>query len=107
MGAALLALTGALAAACFVKAFGVTFLGHWRGHHNPNVHEVGWPMRIGMMLAALTCLGLGVLPTLFIEWMDVISEQLVGRQDCNLSNRDSGGCGLLPLHTKGHLTQAR
>ncbi|MDO9287421.1 MAG: hydrogenase 4 subunit B [Thermodesulfovibrionales bacterium] len=78
MGAALLALTGALAAACFVKAFGVTFLGHWRGHHNPNVHEVGWPMRIGMMLAALTCLGLGVLPTLFIEWMDVISEQLVG-----------------------------
>ncbi len=35
MGAALLALTGALAAACFVKAFGVTFLGHWRGHHKP------------------------------------------------------------------------
>jgi len=35
LGAALLALTGALAAACFVKAFGVTFLGHWRGHHNP------------------------------------------------------------------------
>ena len=33
LGAALLALTGALAAACFVKAFGVTFLGHWRGHH--------------------------------------------------------------------------
>ena len=31
LGAALLALTGALAAACFVKAFGVTFLGHWRG----------------------------------------------------------------------------
>ena len=34
MGAALLALTGALAAACFVKAFGVTFLGHWRGPRN-------------------------------------------------------------------------
>ena len=39
LGAALLALTGALAAACFVKAFGVTFLGHWRGHHKPHVHE--------------------------------------------------------------------
>ncbi len=34
LGAALLALTSALAAACFVKAFGVTFLGHRRGHHH-------------------------------------------------------------------------
>lgn len=78
MGAALLALTGALAAACFVKAFGVTFLGHWRGVHRPQAHEVGWFMRVGMILAALTCLGLGVLPTLFIEWMDILAEQLVG-----------------------------
>lgn len=78
MGAALLALTGALAAACFVKAFGVTFLGHWRGPHKPDVHEAGWTMRIGMMLSALTCLALGVLPTVFIDWMDVLSEQLVG-----------------------------
>jgi formate hydrogenlyase subunit 3/multisubunit Na+/H+ antiporter MnhD subunit len=78
LGAALLALTGALAAACFVKAFGVTFLGHWRGHHMPRVHEANWPMRTGMILAALTCLVLGVLPTFFIDWMDIIPEQLVG-----------------------------
>jgi len=78
MGAALLALTGALAAACFVKAFGVTFLGHWRGHHNPNIKEADWPMRIGMLLSALTCLGLGILPTFVIDWMDALSEQLVG-----------------------------
>jgi NADH:ubiquinone oxidoreductase subunit 5 (subunit L)/multisubunit Na+/H+ antiporter MnhA subunit len=74
----LLALTGALAAACFVKAFGVTFLGHWRGHHNPKVHEVDWSMRIGMLLAALTCFGLGILPSVFIDWMDIIAEQLIG-----------------------------
>jgi hydrogenase-4 component B len=78
LGAALLALTGALAAACFVKAFGVTFLGHWRGHHNPKVHEVDWSMRIGMLLAALTCFGLGILPSVFIDWMDIIAEQLIG-----------------------------
>lgn len=78
LGAALLALTGALAAACFVKAFGVTFLGHWRGHHMPRVHEADWFMRSGMILAALTCLLLGVLPTFFIDWMDIIPEQLVG-----------------------------
>jgi NADH:ubiquinone oxidoreductase subunit 5 (subunit L)/multisubunit Na+/H+ antiporter MnhA subunit len=79
MGAALLALTGALAAACFVKAFGVTFLGHWRGHQAPHtIHEANWPMRIGMILTALACLMLGVLPTMFIEWMDVLAEQYVG-----------------------------
>ncbi len=78
LGAALLALTGALAAACFVKAFGVTFLGHWRGHHNPSVHEANWPMRFGMIMAALTCLLLGILPAMFIGWMDTLSAQLVG-----------------------------
>ncbi|MBI5683400.1 MAG: hydrogenase 4 subunit B, partial [Deltaproteobacteria bacterium] len=56
LGAAILALAAALAAACFVKVFGVTFLGHWRGHHNPPLHppvykggegglEVDWFMR--------------------------------------------------------------
>jgi NADH:ubiquinone oxidoreductase subunit 5 (subunit L)/multisubunit Na+/H+ antiporter MnhA subunit len=78
LGAALLALTSALAAACFVKAFGVTFLGHRRGHHHGRVHEAGWSMRIGMLLAALTCLGLGVFPTIVIQWMDPLAEDLVG-----------------------------
>ncbi len=77
LGAALLALTSALAAACFVKAFGVTFLGHHRGRHQGRIHEAGWSMRIGMLLAALTCLGLGVLPTFMIKWMDPIAEKLV------------------------------
>jgi len=35
-------------------------------------------MRIGMMMAAATCLLLGILPTLFIGWMDTIPVQLVG-----------------------------
>ncbi len=79
IGAALLALTGALAAACFVKAFGVTFLGHWRGHNSVHrVHEAGWFMRTGMMLAALTCFLLGILPTYVIRWMDALTERLVG-----------------------------
>jgi hydrogenase-4 component B len=78
LGAALLALTSALAAACFVKAFGVTFLGHPRGHHHGHIHEADWSMRIGMLLAALTCLALGVLPTIMIRWMDPLAEELVG-----------------------------
>ena len=78
MGAALLALTGALAAACFVKAFGVTFLGHWRGHQRPNVREADWSMRLGMIMAAFACLCLGIFPTLVIEWLDTIPQQLLG-----------------------------
>ena len=79
MGAALLALTGALAAACFVKAFGVTFLGHWRGHTSiQGVHEVDWHMRAGMFLAAITCFCLGIFPTVVINWMDILAEKLVG-----------------------------
>ncbi len=77
LGAALLALTSALAAACFVKAYGVTFLGHQRGHRHGTVHEVRWSMRIGMLLAGLTCLVLGVLPTFMINWMDPLAQDLV------------------------------
>lgn len=78
LGSALLALTSALAAACFVKAFGVTFLGHQRGHTHHRIQEAGWPMRIGMLLAALTCLGLGILPTFMIRWLDPLAQDLVG-----------------------------
>jgi formate hydrogenlyase subunit 3/multisubunit Na+/H+ antiporter MnhD subunit len=78
LGAALLALTSALAAACFVKAFGVTFLGHQRGHHHGVIHEADWSMRIGMLLASLTCLALGVFPTFMIKWLDPLAEDLVG-----------------------------
>lgn len=87
LGAALLALTAALAATCFVKAYGITFLGHWRGHFSPigksgnsgfKGIDADGPMRAGMTLAASACLLLGVLPTLIIGWLDIIPEQLVG-----------------------------
>ncbi|MCC6347459.1 MAG: hydrogenase 4 subunit B [Nitrospirales bacterium] len=78
VGAALLALTAALAAACFVKAFGTTFLGRGRGRLKARVHETDWTMRAGMLLAAAACLLLGILPGLLIEWMDTVAVQMVG-----------------------------
>lgn len=78
LGAAILALSAALAAACFVKAFAVTFLGKWRGHHKPHIHEVNWFMRLGMLLTAVMCLVLGIFPTMVIDWMGILPEQLVG-----------------------------
>jgi len=90
LGAALLALTAALSAACFVKAFGITFMGHWRGAQMPRVHEADWPMRSGMILAALACLLLGVLPTFFIDWMDIIPQQLIGTKIGRLQETTAG-----------------
>jgi len=58
----MLALTSGLAAACFVKAFGITFLAIPRSVPAEQAHEATPAMRAGMGLLALLCLGLGVLP---------------------------------------------
>lgn len=81
LGAAVLALTAALAARCFVKVYGVVFLGHWRGghqHSGAHAHDASLSMRIGMLAAALSCLALGVLPSFVISWLDIIPQTLVG-----------------------------
>lgn len=85
-----LALTSALAAACFVKAFGVSFLALPRSEHAQHSKEVPVPMLIGMGILSLMCIVLGVLPFYFIRIIDSISSPLVGvsiisRIDANLS----------------------
>jgi len=85
-----LALTSALAAACFVKAFGVSFLALPRSPHAQHSKEVPVPMLIGMCILSLMCIILGVLPFYFIRIIDSITSPLVGvsiisRIDTNLS----------------------
>jgi len=55
-----LAFTGGLAAACFVKAFGVTFLARPRSEEVTQAKEAALPLRIGMAVLALLTLILGV-----------------------------------------------
>lgn len=55
-----LAITGALAVTCFVKAFGVTFLGRGRSEVATSAHEVPAPMLAGMIILALICVCLGL-----------------------------------------------
>jgi hydrogenase-4 component B len=55
-----LALTAALALACFVKAFGIAFLGIARSPHSAAASEVGALERVAMVILALTCVALGV-----------------------------------------------
>jgi len=59
---AVLALTSGLAAACFVKAFGITFLALPRSAAAEHVRESPLSMRTGMALHALACTALGLTP---------------------------------------------
>ncbi len=78
IAAAMLALTAALAAAGFVKAFGVAFLGQARSRRVRRAREIGFGMRAGQAWLALLCLLLGVLPTPLIEIIDAVPTQLLG-----------------------------
>ncbi|HEX9748355.1 MAG TPA: hydrogenase 4 subunit B [Methylomirabilota bacterium] len=59
---AMLALTSGLAAACFVKAFGITFLAIPRSPRAEQAHEAPWSMQAGMATLAVACVVLGLLP---------------------------------------------
>jgi hydrogenase-4 component B len=74
----LLALGAALAAACFVKAFGVTFLGRARSTEAARAEEVGPAMIAGMGLLAAACVGLGLFPSAAIALLQPVARQLAG-----------------------------
>ncbi len=75
--AAMLALAGALAAACFVKVYGIVFLGQPRSSSADSAHEIdGW-MKFGMVIPAVLCLLLGILPTVFIPLIDAVPQFLI------------------------------
>ena len=62
----MLALTSGLAAAGFVKAFGITFLALPRSQAAEHARESPLSMKIGMGILALTCLGLGLAPFVIV-----------------------------------------
>jgi hydrogenase-4 component B len=68
LAAGALALTGGLAAACFVKAFGITFLARPRSDNAEAAHETCLEMNIGMGILAVlaVALGLGAVPVINI-----------------------------------------
>lgn len=75
---AALALTGGLAAAAFVKAFGISFLALPRSEQAEHAREVdGW-MRAGMAVLAVLCFVLGVAPFLAIDPLQGVTMELVG-----------------------------
>lgn len=78
LSGAMLALTGALAAACFVKAFGITFLAQARSEEARHAREASPTMLLGMGMLTLTCVFLGLFPTQFLKLLDPVTLQLAG-----------------------------
>jgi hydrogenase-4 component B len=78
VAASMLALTGGLAAACFAKAFGVTFLGRPRSSHAEHAKESPAPMIAGMALLGLACVALGLAPGWAMRLLDRPTAELLG-----------------------------
>ncbi len=75
---ALLALSAALAAACFVKAYGVTFLGRPRSDAAKKAVEADHFSLGAMFVLAALCLLTGILPGFVIDWLAPATLSLVG-----------------------------
>lgn len=78
ISAAILALTGVLALACFAKAFGISFLALPRSAQARHAEEVPAPMRVGMGLLASFCVVLGVAPMVMLPMLDHVVAPLAG-----------------------------
>jgi hydrogenase-4 component B len=79
-GGAMLALTGALAAACFVKAYGITFLAQPRSECAARAEEAGWQEIAGQVLLTLACVVLGLFPAQFVRRSPASRPPLRGRR---------------------------
>jgi len=77
IAAAVLALTGALAAACFVKVYGVCFLGLPRSQNCAEAKETGFGPQLSQIFLAALCLFFGVFPTWTVAQLNTIAQLLL------------------------------
>ena len=67
LGAAVVALTAALAGYVMVKFYGVIFLGQPREPSLMQAHDAGWLERMGLAWLALGCVLIGVFPQFALD----------------------------------------
>ncbi len=77
---ALMALAAALAAACFVRAFGIAFLGRPRSTASASAQETDWFSRSAMFGLVGLCLLAGVLPGYVIDALGPAVRTTVGAE---------------------------
>ena len=75
---ALLALSAALAAACFVKAYGIAFLGRPRSAAARNASEVDGFSVSAMVIVAMLCFAAGILPGPIVDFMQPVVQGFAG-----------------------------
>jgi len=78
LGAAVLALTAALAAYVMVKFYGVVFLGQPREASLADAHDASWLELIGLLWLALGCIAIGVVPQLALRPAAGVTGMLLG-----------------------------
>jgi formate hydrogenlyase subunit 3/multisubunit Na+/H+ antiporter MnhD subunit len=118
------ALTSALAAACFVKAFGITFLAVPRSESARNAKEAGKYMLVGAGIPAALCMVLGIfslqifsflgyqtdLPDMLVIGMILafiygIAYLVLKRESVNIERTgDTWGCGMTHLSSRTEYT---
>jgi hydrogenase-4 component B len=77
LGIASLALTGGLAMACFVKAFGITFLALPRSDSAAHAVEASRTARVAMVMLAAACVGLGLGPTVIVPALGTVGTSIL------------------------------
>ncbi|MGE0361678.1 MAG: proton-conducting transporter membrane subunit [Vicinamibacterales bacterium] len=80
LAAAILALTSALAAAGFVRAFGISFLALPRSRAAADAHEAPIVMLVPQGVLAALCVGLGLSPGLVLHALEGVTASLPGLQ---------------------------
>jgi formate hydrogenlyase subunit 3/multisubunit Na+/H+ antiporter MnhD subunit len=78
LGAAILALTAALAGYVMVKFYGVIFLGQMREPELAQAQDCGRLERLGLLWLAAGCIVLGLVPALVLAQLDAVSSLLLG-----------------------------
>ena len=76
----MLALAAALAGACFVRAFGMSFLGRPRSSAAAGANDVDRFSQTAMVVLAVLCLLLGILPGFAIDWLAPVVRGLAQAQ---------------------------
>jgi len=80
LAAALLALTSALAAACFVRAFGISFLALPRSSSASEAHESPVLMLVPLGFLATLCVALGLFPGFVLRALEGVTASPPGLQ---------------------------
>ena len=91
LGGALLALTTALAAACFVRAFGISFLALPRSREAAEAHESPLVMLVPQAFLAASCVALGLFPGVVLRVLRGVTMTLPGLEPRTVIGRGAMG----------------